>query len=285
MDISALKQIVLETKKIPTRDESTLLLLPAAQQAVFDKICADCAVLKTLLGDDLTDDTKATLVVELVRFLLLKALVEDVDASDLSPSPIVDRAWHVLMQKPVLYSSVCDRLLSATVTAPRLLDHNPAGKDCARQKERYQMTLRGYRAVFGAPSKKFWPVDGMSSSSGTGGASVLGKRPASFLASVAASDASQIVFEHENDSVILIFRFPGGEILAVKMKRSTKLSNIFGAIERDMENAWKPKSVCETFPGVRFIYQDGYLARDKTPAMNKMENGDEVFVFYGQQAC
>jgi len=128
----------------------------------FDTICADCAVLK----DDLGHECTAALIVELVRFLMLKALFRDIDASLLSPSSAVDAAWHALLLRPVLYSSVCHRLLSADVKAPRLLDHNPAGKACAQRHMRYRMTHARYLEVFReAPPEAYWPVEEMSSSS------------------------------------------------------------------------------------------------------------------------
>ena len=76
------------------------------------------------------------LIAELVHFLLLKALLGDTDASRLSPSATVDEAWHALLQRPVLYSSVCHRLLPADVAFPRLLDHNPDGTECPQRPAR-----------------------------------------------------------------------------------------------------------------------------------------------------
>jgi len=130
--------------------------------AIVDAVCVDCAVVQADLGDD----GSAALIVELVHFLLLKALFRDIDASLLSPSSAVDAAWHALILRPVLYSSVCHRLLSADVKAPRLLDHNPAGKACAQRHMRYRMTHARYLEVFReAPPEAYWPVEEMSSSS------------------------------------------------------------------------------------------------------------------------
>jgi hypothetical protein len=139
--------------------------------AAVDAICADCAVLEEDLGDDATP----ALIFELVQFLTLKALFRDVDASLLSPSTAVDAAWHALLLRPVLYSSVCDRLLPADIAAPRLLDHNPAGKVCGKREMRYRLTHARYLEVFRkAPPEEFWPVGEMrSGSSGSSDASSL----------------------------------------------------------------------------------------------------------------
>jgi hypothetical protein len=112
--------------------------------------------------------------------LLLKALFRDVDASQLSPSSKVDAAWHALLLRPLLYISVCDRLLPADAVSPRVLDHNPAGKKCAQRPMRYRLTHARYLEVFRqAPPEAFWPVNEMSSSSSdsSSGASGSGKRP------------------------------------------------------------------------------------------------------------
>ena len=154
--------------------------------STVDALCAGCAVLKRDLSGTTGGGATAALVVELVRFLLLKALFRDVTASLLSPSLVVDVAWLALMRRPVLYSTVCDRLLPADVPAPRLLDYDPAGAASPKREWRYRMTHARYLDVFHAiPPVLFWPVDEMSgggSGSGSGssssgsGASVLGKR-------------------------------------------------------------------------------------------------------------
>jgi large subunit ribosomal protein L40e len=106
----------------------------------------------------------AELVTELQRFLLLCAMSPDVA---LSPSPLVDGAWHALLLRPRLYLAVC-RFIRARArdgAAPddaddALLDHDPSRVDDTREavRARYEATLARYEEVFfaGAPAA-IWP--------------------------------------------------------------------------------------------------------------------------------
>jgi hypothetical protein len=97
---------------------------------------------------------------EVRRFLVLKAVHRDCDASQLSPSHCIDQAWHCLLLSPVHYALMCDRLLPGDAPM-RLLDHNPMGGeggDAAAQRQRYARSLAAYRRVFAAePPAMFWP--------------------------------------------------------------------------------------------------------------------------------
>jgi hypothetical protein len=189
--------------------------------AIVDAVCVDCAVVQADLGDD----GSAALIVELVHFLLLKALFRDIDASLLSPSSAVDAAWHALILRPVLYSSVCDRLLPADVAAPRLLDHNPAGKTCAQRPMRYRLTHARYLEVFRkAPPEEYWPVGEMSSS-GSAGESGTGKRPRHEGPPAAPC-------QDVTESTLTIFvEVQGGERLTIKARPSTPIYKLHYAIK------------------------------------------------------
>jgi hypothetical protein len=77
-----------------------------------------------------TSDQAHLAIVELFRFLSLKVLENDLDATKLSPSGIVDHVWHHFMLLPKLYSEFCNRMLPSQGVGPvRLIDHNPLGAD------------------------------------------------------------------------------------------------------------------------------------------------------------
>ena len=81
----------------------------------------------------------------------------DLNATKLSPSGLVDLAWHQFMLLPKLYYQLCDKLLPARVQVPRLIDHNPLGADDDDREDRYKRTLRRYRKAFGIePPSLFW---------------------------------------------------------------------------------------------------------------------------------
>ena len=66
------------------------------------------------------------LVLELVRFLVLKSICQDFDGTKLSPSPAIDGAWRSFLNLPVLYGQFCDELCGG-----KLLERpeNPVGNE------------------------------------------------------------------------------------------------------------------------------------------------------------
>jgi hypothetical protein len=98
---------------------------------------------------------------ELARFLTLKAIDYDIDASIYSPSNLVDAGWHVLLLFPKLYYTLSQKLLvhnikGIHVESNILIDHDPFGGSYGR-KERYENSLNRYRELFNeAPNGKFW---------------------------------------------------------------------------------------------------------------------------------
>jgi hypothetical protein len=91
------------------------------------------------------------LMIEFIRFMVLKAYVQDVDAKLLSPTFEIDRIWHRMLQFPVEYAQLCDLLLPASVPAPRLINHNPmAAYTAPKAKEkRLERFLSVYKQEFG----------------------------------------------------------------------------------------------------------------------------------------
>jgi len=230
-----------------------------------DAICADCAVLEAYLGND----TSLALILELVRFLMLKALFRDMDASLLSPSLAVDTAWHALLQHPKLYNSVCDRLLPADIAHPfRVLDHNPAGKTCAQRQMRYRRTHARYLEVFNeAPPEEYWPVSEMNSSSSgsSSGASVLGKRPCHEVHPVA-----------EPDAVIRILLQHGRSDEGISVRPSTSIGKLRMAI-----------ALLKNTPhtGIRLMFDGKNMNYDLTVSAYDIKEGDTLDLMYEQGGC
>ena len=106
-----------------------------------------------------TSDQAHLAVVEVFRFLCLKVLENDLDATMLSPSGIVDIVWHTFMLLPKLYNNFCNSMLPLRgVGHPRVIDHNPMGTDDVDREDRYRRTLQLYKEVFGTkPPILFWP--------------------------------------------------------------------------------------------------------------------------------
>lgn len=86
------------------------------------------------------------------HFMELKVAVGKYDATQLSPSSLVDAMWHLHILNTRQYSAMRADL-------PSFIHHNPdGGKDAAARCIRYQMMLVAYRARFGeiTPSA-IWP--------------------------------------------------------------------------------------------------------------------------------
>jgi len=98
---------------------------------------------------------------EFLRFLVLKVLLMDTDATMLSPSWSVDKVWHACLRDTKLYREICDAVLPVLVPAPRVIDHNPSGANDALRGTRYQNTRTMYKKAFGkTPPLQWWPVEG-----------------------------------------------------------------------------------------------------------------------------
>lgn len=115
------------------------------------------------------DDNKVECILEeLFKFLYVHAGTGAIENNEiiLSPSAIVDRAWHCLLLDNRLYGRVCDELLSLVgvnhVERPhpdRNLPHNPLnGDDVEARSVRYLHTVKLYKETFGkAAPAGFWP--------------------------------------------------------------------------------------------------------------------------------
>jgi hypothetical protein len=82
------------------------------------------------------------------------ALARNTASLALSPSPLVDAAWHALMLVPHAYYAVCAAAWPAGHALPAggelLLSHNPSGADDAdaARRARYESTLAAYAGVY-----------------------------------------------------------------------------------------------------------------------------------------
>lgn len=93
-------------------------------------------------------------VSEYLRFLELKASHEDWHASKLSPSPLIDRVWHLHVLDTANYEDNCVRACGYNI------HHNPDGPFDSDRGERYRRTLVAYKTTFGVEAPiDIWPAD------------------------------------------------------------------------------------------------------------------------------
>jgi hypothetical protein len=89
---------------------------------------------------------------ELVRFLVLAS---EAATFSLSPSPLVDEAWHTLILSTEIYPQIC-----SAIGRGGLIGHDPRREfDDEREKhQRYERTLAAYASRFMASAPaEFWP--------------------------------------------------------------------------------------------------------------------------------
>ena len=92
-------------------------------------------------------------VVELARFLCIKAQRRDWAPLLLSPSGEVDVVWHQAVLSTRRYAALCGDLGG-------FIEHDPDGalpENHAAQQRRYGSTLAAYEAAFSTPSPWWWP--------------------------------------------------------------------------------------------------------------------------------
>lgn len=78
-----------------------------------------------------------------MKFLVLKKIAGDEDATTLSPTDRLDAVWHMLLLNPQLYKSINDAF------GGEMINHNPeGGRDVASRNERVRRTIEMYKAVF-----------------------------------------------------------------------------------------------------------------------------------------
>lgn len=85
------------------------------------------------------------LLVEVLRFLFLIGTTNQ----KLTPSHVVDMAWHELILCTRLYHRFCEEHFK------RFIHHHPGGKESSNQ-EQFQLTHKLYRELIGVPPEQFW---------------------------------------------------------------------------------------------------------------------------------
>ena len=137
-------------KASPTKAKAPKAQRPSAA-AQTAKRCID--ILNALNFDPIMTrcpNATAALLREYKRFLVLKVVLKDFDASVLSPPAEVDTLWHAHILDTKHYRATCDAL------GGDFIDHNPdGGLDAAARLARRSTALAQYQQLFGA-SPDIW---------------------------------------------------------------------------------------------------------------------------------
>jgi hypothetical protein len=89
----------------------------------------------------------STLLEECMKFMVLKKIAGDEDATTLSPTDVIDAVWHQLLLNPRLYRNINEAL------GGEMIDHDPeGGRDVPAHNERVTRTIEMYKTVFITPA-------------------------------------------------------------------------------------------------------------------------------------
>ena len=103
---------------------------------LYKKISVACQVEETEVPD---------LLGQVMIFLSLIAIVNE----RLTPSIIVDNAWHELILCTKYYHTLCERNFG------RYIHHHPGGKEEDNRKQ-FANTIKRYQQHYGTPPSKYW---------------------------------------------------------------------------------------------------------------------------------
>ncbi len=92
-----------------------------------------------------TEDYAGAALLEVLRFLALHRHC----SGPLTPSELVDRAWHEVILCTREYAPLCERV------AGRMIHHEPGGEGSAHRGQ-FDRALRLYATYFGAPDAVMW---------------------------------------------------------------------------------------------------------------------------------
>ena len=196
------------------------------------------------------------------QFLALKSACLDLDATKLSPPPLIDRVWHEHVLDTKRYAPAC---LSAF---GHPIHHDPNGdEDVESRARRREATLVALEKVYGdAYDEEIWAFPAED-------------RPKRKRAVVKREDtpASRTRRRTTTPSSLNIrIRDITGEETFFKVKTTTKLDKIFNAYATR-------KGVAAT--SLRFLFDGSRVRGDQTPADIDMRDGDQLDCMCEQQGC
>ena len=234
-------------------------------------------------------------IMELKRFLILKIAANDVDATLLSPSPIVDEMWHCLVLCTRQYAAICKALFSfssaeinssSSNNTEKFLHHNllAIADDDEGRIARYSNTVTLYQRAFNKiPAKEYWPIVDAESN--------LHQNPQQDSEESSTKQGTELNHEGRNETELstavespqsskpqikITVRDWRGHLMYFILKPDTKLEKLFNAV------ANKLGIQCSS---LRFLLDGHGVFGCQTPAIWEMEDGDQLDVFKEQVGC
>ena len=256
-------RLQLETALIP--DESRIQTVIAAAN---DMLLAPAAAekhqlvlrLQRKLGISAAEARKR--VTAYKQFLALKAATLDIDATKLSPPPLIDRVWHEHVLDTKRYAPAC---LSAF---GHPIHHDPNGDaDVQLRYRRREATLVALEKVYGDDyDEEIWAFPAEAPPTRKRAVVKREDTPASRTRRRTTTPSSLNIRIHDIT----------GEETFFKVKTTTKLDKVFNAYATR-------KDVCAT--SLRFFVDGAGVRGDQTPADIGMGDGDQIDCMRALQGC
>mgnify|MGYP002033634415 CR=1 FL=1 len=198
------------------------------------------------------------------QFLALKSACLDLDATKLSPPPLIDRVWHEHVLDTKRYAPAC---LSAF---GHPIHHDPNGdEDVESRARRREATLVALEKVYGDKyDEEIWAFPAE--------APPKRKRAVVKREGTPASRTRRRTTTPSDGSINIRIRDQTGEETFFKVKTTTKLDKIFNAYATR-------KGVAAT--DLRFLFSGVRVRGDQTPAGIDMEEGDMLDCMLEQGGC
>jgi len=195
------------------------------------------------------------------QFLALKAASFDVDATKLSPPPLIDRVWHEHVLDTKHYAPAC----LAAFGHP--IHHDPNGDaDVESRARRRAATLVALKKVFGDEYEEIWAFPAEAPHKRKRAVVKREGTPASRTRRRTTTPSSLNI--RINDLT--------GEKTYFKVKTTTKLDKVFNAYATR-------KDVCAT--SLRFFFDGAAVSGVQTPADIGMEDDDQIDCMRALQGC
>ena len=198
------------------------------------------------------------------QFLALKSACLDLDATKLSPPPLIDRVWHEHVLDTKRYAPAC---LSAF---GHPIHHDPNGdEDVESRARRREATLVALEKVYGDKyDEEIWAFPAE--------APPKRKRAVVKREGTPASRTRRRTTTPSGASLIISIRTSCGEETPFKVKTTTKLEKVFNAFATR-------KGVAAI--DLHFLFDGSRVRRDQTPADIGMADGDQLDCMLVQQGC
>ena len=197
------------------------------------------------------------------QFLALKAATLDIDATKLSPPPLIDSVWHEHVLDTKRYAPAC------LLAFGHPIHHDPNGDaDVGQRALRREATLVALEKVYGDDyDEELWAFPAEAPPR---------RRRRREAEDTPASRTRRRTTTPSEDKLNISVRDANGTVLPFLIKPTTPLERLFNAFATS-----KGVAVMD----LHFLFDGARVRRDQTPADIGMADGEQLDCMLVQQGC